>query len=55
MNLTWPEKDLAIAMDLADEAAKPIPMTGLASQLMKELEVSDLEDYYFEGEDRIID
>lgn len=54
MNLTWPEKDLAIAMDLADEAAKPIPMTGLVSQLMKDLEVSDLEDYYFQGEDRII-
>lgn len=55
LNLTWPEKDLAIAMDLADEAATPIPLTGLASQLMKQLEVSDLSDYYFAEAERVID
>lgn len=48
IRLTWPEKDLAIALDMADEVNCPIPVTGLASQLMKSLEVKDLEPYYFD-------
>jgi 3-hydroxyisobutyrate dehydrogenase-like beta-hydroxyacid dehydrogenase len=50
LRLSWPEKDLAIALDLADEADAAIPMSGLASQLMKDLDVPDLEPYYFEDE-----
>lgn len=46
IRLTWPEKDLAIALDLADEADSPVPMSGLASQLIKDLDVPDLEPYY---------
>lgn len=51
LRLSWPEKDLAIALDLADEADAAVPMTGLASQLMKDLDVPDLEPYYFEDAD----
>lgn len=50
LRLSWPEKDLAIALDLADEADASIPVSGLASQLMKDLDVPDLEPYYFEDE-----
>lgn len=50
LRLSWPEKDLAIALDLADEADASVPMSGLASQLMKDLDVPDLEPYYFEDE-----
>jgi 3-hydroxyisobutyrate dehydrogenase-like beta-hydroxyacid dehydrogenase len=50
LRLSWPEKDLAIALDLADEADAAIPMSGLASQLMKDLDVPDLVPYYFEDE-----
>lgn len=50
LRLSWPEKDLAIALDLADEADASVPMSGLASQLMKNLEVPDLEPYYFQEE-----
>lgn len=46
IQLTWPETDLAIALDLVDEADSPIPMSGLASQLMKGLSVSNLKSYY---------
>lgn len=48
LRLSWPEKDLAIALDLADEANASIPVSGLASQLMKDLEVEDLSEFYFE-------
>ncbi len=48
LRLSWPEKDLAIALDLADEADASVPMSGLASQLMKNLDVPDLEPYYFQ-------
>lgn len=50
LRLSWPEKDLAIALDLADEADASVPMSGLASQLMKDLDVPDLEPYYFQEE-----
>jgi 3-hydroxyisobutyrate dehydrogenase-like beta-hydroxyacid dehydrogenase len=50
LRLSWPEKDLAIALDLADEADASVPMSGLASQLMKNLDVPDLEPYYFQEE-----
>lgn len=49
IQLTWPEKDLSIALDLADETDSSVPMTGLASQLMKDLEVEDLQPYYFDS------
>lgn len=48
LQLAWPEKDLAIALDLADTADSPIPISGLASQLIKDLDVADLEQYYFD-------
>ena len=48
LRLTWPEKDLAIALDLADEADSPIPVAALTSQLIKNLDVPDLEPYYLE-------
>lgn len=50
LRLSWPEKDLAIALDLADEADSPIPVSGLASQLIKDVDVEDLEPFYFDGE-----
>lgn len=52
IRLTWPQKDLAIALDLADEADSPVPMSGLASQLIKDLDVPDLEPYYLDGDGR---
>ncbi|MFB6097024.1 MAG: NAD(P)-dependent oxidoreductase [Haloferacaceae archaeon] len=51
LRLSWPEKDLAIALDLADEADAPIPVSGLASQLMKDLAVEDLSAFYFDDSD----
>lgn len=48
LRLTWPVKDYDIALEYADERGVSLPMCGLASELIKDLEVSDLEEFYFE-------
>lgn len=36
-NLTWPQKDLRIVLELADECQVAVPLHGLVQQLMRDL------------------